>query len=152
MSQLNIYRASAGSGKTYALTGEFLSLVFNNPQGYKNILAVTFTNKATDEMKSRILREIYLISLGKKSPYEKQLCETGKFSKDDLKNRAGEILNRLLHDYSRFSVTTIDSFFQKVVRSFAREIGLQKTYGIELDQTKVLGLSLIHISEPTRPY
>jgi ATP-dependent exoDNAse (exonuclease V) beta subunit len=138
MSQLNIYRASAGSGKTYTLTGEFLHLVFNDPLSYKNILAVTFTNKATDEMKSRILKEIHVISSGKKSPYEKQLCEQNKLNSHELRKRANEILNRLLHDYSRFSVTTIDSFFQKVVRSFTREIGLQMGYNIELDQGRVL--------------
>lgn len=138
MSQLNIYRASAGSGKTYTLTGEFLSLVFKDPQAYKSILAVTFTNKATDEMKSRILKEIHVIASGNDSPYAKQLCKENSIGLDELRKRASEILNRLLHDYSRFSVTTIDSFFQKVVRSFTREIGLQMGYNIELDQSRVL--------------
>ncbi|GAB7087932.1 UvrD-helicase domain-containing protein [Marinifilum fragile] len=145
MSQLNIYRASAGSGKTYTLTGEFLSIVFNDPLSYKNILAVTFTNKATDEMKSRILKEIHIISSGKKSPYEKQLCEANQLNSEELRRRANEILNRLLHDYSRFSVTTIDSFFQKVVRSFTREIGLQMGYNIELDQNSVLSDVVDHL-------
>ncbi|NOU59247.1 UvrD-helicase domain-containing protein [Marinifilum caeruleilacunae] len=138
MSQLHIYRASAGSGKTYTLTGEFLHLVFKDPLSYKNILAVTFTNKATDEMKSRILKEIHVISSGEDSPYEKLLCENNNLNAEQLQKRANEILNRLLHDYSRFSVTTIDSFFQKVVRSFTREIGLQMGYNIELDQGRVL--------------
>ncbi|WP_421918756.1 UvrD-helicase domain-containing protein [Marinifilum sp.] len=138
MSQLNIYRASAGSGKTYTLTGEFLNLVFKDPLSYKHILAVTFTNKATDEMKSRILKEIHIISSGSKSPYAKELCKANHLNSEELKIRAKEILNRLLHDYSRFSVTTIDSFFQKIVRSFTREIGLQMGYNIELDQGRVL--------------
>ncbi|MGQ1909020.1 UvrD-helicase domain-containing protein [Marinifilum sp. RC60d5] len=138
MSELNIYRASAGSGKTYTLTGEFLKLVFEDPSNYKSILAVTFTNKATDEMKSRIIKEIHVIFSGKNSPYAKDLCVANNLSIAELQNRAGEILNRLLHDYSRFSVTTIDSFFQKIVRSFTREIGLQMGYNIELDQGRVL--------------
>jgi len=138
MSELNIYRASAGSGKTYTLTGEFLKLVFQDPSNYKSILAVTFTNKATDEMKSRILKEIHVISSGNDSPYADALCEENKLSAAELKQRATEILNRMLHDYSRFSVTTIDSFFQKIVRSFTREIGLQMGYNIELDQGRVL--------------
>lgn len=138
MSKLTIYRASAGSGKTYTLTREYLKLVFADPMNYKSILAVTFTNKATDEMKSRILREIYILSHSETSPYAQELCEENHLNQEQLKKRAKEILSRLLHDYSRFSVTTIDSFFQKVVRSFTREIGLQMGYDIELDQTRVL--------------
>eukprot|EP01029_Cantina_marsupialis_P004023 TRINITY_DN14006_c0_g1_i1.p1 TRINITY_DN14006_c0_g1~~TRINITY_DN14006_c0_g1_i1.p1 ORF type:complete len:1087 (-),score=31.67 TRINITY_DN14006_c0_g1_i1:1292-4552(-) len=138
MSELNIYRASAGSGKTYTLTREYLKLVFADPLNYKSILAVTFTNKATDEMKSRIIKEIYILSAGKDSPYATELCQENGLNASELQVRAREILNRLLHDYSRFSVTTIDSFFQKVVRSFTREIGLQMGYNIELDQGRVL--------------
>jgi len=138
MSSLNIYRASAGSGKTYTLTREYLKLVFEEALNYRSILAVTFTNKATDEMKSRILKEIYILSKGDKSPYAEELMELNKLDAQALQIKAKEILNRLLHDYSRFSVTTIDSFFQKVVRSFTREIGLQMGFNIELDQRKVL--------------
>ena len=69
MSELNIYRASAGSGKTFTLTREYLRLLFADPLNYKSILAVTFTNKATDEMKSRIIKEIYILSEGESSPY-----------------------------------------------------------------------------------
>ncbi len=138
MSNLKIYRASAGSGKTFTLTGEYLSLVFKNPLNYREILAVTFTNKATDEMKSRILKEIYTISKGEESAYAEILCRDNNISKEQLRQRAVYLLSKLLHDYSRFSVTTIDSFFQKIVRSFTREIGLQMGYNIELDTSKVL--------------
>ncbi|RUT78902.1 UvrD-helicase domain-containing protein [Ancylomarina longa] len=138
MSRLTIYRASAGSGKTFTLTNEYLNLVFDDPLNYKTILAVTFTNKATDEMKSRIVKEIYILSEGTDSAYAADLCAKHQWSPLQLKVRAKEILTRLLHDYSRFSVTTIDSFFQKVVRSFTREIGLQMGYNIELDQGRVL--------------
>ncbi len=138
MSQLKIYRASAGSGKTFTLTGEYLNLVFQNPLNYREILAVTFTNKATDEMKSRILKEIHSLSIGDKSPYAEKLCHNNHISKAELQKRASYLLSKLLHDYSRFSVTTIDSFFQKIVRSFTREIGLQMGYNIELDSNKVL--------------
>ncbi len=138
MSSLNIYRASAGSGKTYTLTKEYLKLVFEEALNYRSILAVTFTNKATDEMKSRILKEIYILSKGEKSPYADELMAINKLDANALQVKAKEILNRLLHDYNRFSVTTIDSFFQRVVRSFTREIGLQMGFNIELDQKKVL--------------
>ena len=89
-------------------------------------------------MKSRILKEIYILSKGDKSPYAEELMEISQLDAKALQIKAKEILNRLLHDYSRFSVTTIDSFFQKVVRSFTREIGLQMGFNIELDQRKVL--------------
>jgi len=138
MSRLTIYRASAGSGKTFTLTNEYLNLVFEDPLNYKTILAVTFTNKATDEMKSRIVKEIYILSEGNESPYEADLCAKHGWNQAQLRARAKDILTRLLHDYSRFSVTTIDSFFQKIVRSFTREIGLQMGYNIELDQGRVL--------------
>lgn len=145
MSKLNIYRASAGSGKTYTLTREYLKLLFRDSQNYKHILAVTFTNKATDEMKSRILKEINILAEGEKSAYQDELCDIISASKAQLQIIAKDIQNRLLHDYSRFSVTTIDSFFQKIVRSFTREIGLQMGFNIELDQKKVLDNVVDHL-------
>lgn len=138
MSKLNIYRASAGSGKTYTLTGEYLKLLFKDPLNYRSILAVTFTNKATDEMKSRILKEIDDLAKGRDSGYASELMEINKVSASELQKTAKLILGKLLHDYSRFSVTTIDSFFQKVVRSFTREIGLQMGFKVELDQRGVM--------------
>lgn len=138
MSNLSIYRASAGSGKTYRLTLEYLKLLFQNTNNYRNILAVTFTNKATEEMKSRIVKEINSLAKGNGSPYITELQEVYDLSEQEIQKKAQEILNKLLHDYSRFSVGTIDSFFQRVLRSFTREIGLHVGFNIELDTTKVL--------------
>ncbi|MDP4205640.1 MAG: UvrD-helicase domain-containing protein [Bacteroidota bacterium] len=133
-----IYKASAGSGKTFQLASQYLQIVIQDPKNYRSILAVTFTNKATAEMKDRILSELYNLSSGLDSKYLEQLqTETG-FNEEKIRERAGMVLNGILHDYSRFAISTIDSFFQKVIRGFSREIGLQGGYDIELDSNRVL--------------
>lgn len=133
---LAIYKASAGSGKTFLLVGEYLRMLFANPRSYKNILAVTFTNKATAEMKERILKELAYLASGGKSKYP-ELIETYK-SDQLISDKAGRILKLILHDYSRFSVMTIDSFFQRVIRSFAREIRLNASFKTEIDNKQPL--------------
>lgn len=138
MSQLTIYKASAGSGKTFRLTGEYLMLLFKYPRNYRKILAVTFTNKATAEMKSRILSELYKLAKGDESDYLDELKETYRLSEYEMQAKAAKILSHLLHDFSKFSVSTIDTFFQKIIRSFTREMGIQPGYTIELNQNEVL--------------
>ncbi len=132
------YNASAGSGKTYKLAGIYLEYLFRDPLSYRNILAVTFTNKATAEMKERILQNLYLLSCGKESGYLKLIIKSTGKSERQIRDNASAILNHLLHDYSRFSVGTIDSFFQKVLRSFARESGLQAGFNVILDSEMIL--------------
>lgn len=136
---LTVYRASAGAGKTHALTGEYLGLLFTSPQAYRRILAVTFTNKATDEMKSRIVEELYRLASGQSSDYLFPLSRRFSLSDDDVRRKARTLLITLLHDYSSFNISTIDRFFQQTMRAFAREIGLQGGYSLELDQEQVLG-------------
>ncbi|HKL38999.1 MAG TPA: UvrD-helicase domain-containing protein, partial [Bacteroidales bacterium] len=138
MSGLTIYKASAGSGKTFKLTGEYLQLLFQNPGLYRNILAVTFTNKATGEMKHRILYELDRLARGDASGYHSMLQDRFGMDHQQVQKRAADIRHRILHDYSRFSVSTIDRFFQRVLRTFAREIGLQSGYTLETDQTEIL--------------
>lgn len=137
---LNIYRASAGSGKTYQLTLEYIRLLFETKSSYphRHIMAVTFTNKATDEMKSRILKELYALSSGQKSDFREKLMELANLSENKVNELARQILIEILHDYSFFSVSTIDRFFQQVIRSFAREIGVNGSYNLELDTTLTL--------------
>lgn len=135
---LSIYRASAGAGKTHRLTGEYLLLLFSQPGAYRNILAVTFTNKATDEMKGRIVEELFNLANGRSSDYLALLGKRYKLSEDEVRSRAYNILVAILHDYSAFNVSTIDRFFQQTMRSFTREIGLQGGYGIEMDEDIVL--------------
>jgi ATP-dependent exoDNAse (exonuclease V) beta subunit len=139
---LTIFNASAGSGKTYTLTGIYLSSLFRSRYNYRKILSVTFTNKATAEMKERILDNLHKLASGKDSEYLEQLIrQTGKPA-TWIRAEAGEILNSILHDFSRFSVSTIDSFFQKILRAFAREAGLRSGYNIELDHTALLSTAI----------
>ncbi|MBE6300485.1 MAG: Dna2/Cas4 domain-containing protein [Parabacteroides distasonis] len=135
---LTIYRASAGAGKTHRLTGEFLILLFTTPGAFRRILAVTFTNKATEEMKKRVIDELYNLSSGKQSDYIDQLKKTYSLTELQVRNQATKILKEILHDYSAFNISTIDRFFQQTMRAFTREIGLQGGYGIEMDQDLVL--------------
>lgn len=140
MAQLKLIRASAGSGKTFNLTRIFLELVLkeSNSDYYRRILAVTFTNKATAEMKERILKELSVLAKGEKSEHLEYLLEkTGK-TEDRIRNLSQAILDQILHGYSWFRVETIDTFFQGIIRSFVRELGIPGHYNIELDQEKIL--------------
>jgi len=141
MSSLVIYKASAGSGKTYTLSREYIRQLFIRPGAHRHILAVTFTNKATSEMKMRIIRDLFLLSQGAHPALADDLREQlGQHIPDkELSIRAGNILQGLLHDYSRFHISTIDSFFQKIIRSFAREMGLYASYQVEIRQKIILG-------------
>ena len=117
---IDIKKASAGSGKTYQLTETYLRCLAESPEenAYRHILAVTFTNKATAEMKSRILKRLH----------EKAVEDP----------RSERILVSILHDYGAFSVSTIDKFFQQVLRAFARELGYFSAYQVELDVPAVV--------------
>jgi ATP-dependent exoDNAse (exonuclease V) beta subunit len=150
--ELLIYKASAGSGKTFTLAVEYIKLLIIDPRAYRHILAVTFTNKATTEMKERIMQQLWGIWKGEEgsTPYldalYKRLQESGhSFSTSDIKLRAGDALHRILHDYNRFQVTTIDSFFQMVTRNLARELGIGSNLNIELDTTAVLDEVVDHM-------
>ncbi|NDV80156.1 exodeoxyribonuclease V subunit beta [Dysgonomonas sp. 511] len=136
---LHVYKASAGSGKTHRLTEEYLHLLYSSPFAYRHILAVTFTNKATDEMKSRIISELANLAANNKSDYIVSLSHKYKKNEEQIRQQAREVLVHILHDYSAFSVSTIDKFFQQTMRAFTREIGLGGGYNVELDTNKVLG-------------
>jgi len=138
MPSLEIYKASAGSGKTFRIVREYLKMVFQRPASYKNILAVTFTNKATSEMKDRILQDLASLASGKPSGHLDFLKGEFHQSEDQIRVTASKILRLILHDYSRFSVSTIDSFFQRVIRAFSREMRLNASYRTELDAQMVL--------------
>lgn len=136
-----IYKSSAGSGKTYTLTLEYLKLALQQPQtAFKHILAVTFTNKATQEMKERILKVLGQLSRKEisGSELEKVLMESLGLGPDELQSRAKQTLLHILHGYGYFAVSTIDSFFQRVIRSFAREMDLQAKFDLEMDTDAVL--------------
>ncbi|MEO8511949.1 MAG: UvrD-helicase domain-containing protein [Ignavibacteria bacterium] len=136
MNNFLIYRSSAGSGKTYTLVKEYLKLVLNDPDSFKNVLAVTFTNKSSSEMKSRIIEALVKLSKREADDLKQRLVTEGV--KGNIESSSAIVLKNILHKYSYFSVSTIDSFFHKVIRSFARELKLQLGYNIELDQQSVL--------------
>ncbi len=140
MAQLELIRASAGSGKTFSLTRFFLEMVLNesSPEYFKRILAVTFTNKATAEMKERIIKELSILAFGEKSEHLEHLLKVTKKKEARIRNLSEHILNNILHGYSWFRVETIDSFFQGIIRSFIRELNIPGNYNIELDQDKIL--------------
>ena len=134
---LKILKASAGSGKTYSLAREYIELIVrqDRPDAYRHVLAVTFTNKATDEMKRRILKELNTLSRNPgKSDYKKYLTESLNLSEETLQKRAQTQLSGILHDYSAFAVSTIDRFFQQTLRAFSREIGQFASYQVQLDR------------------
>lgn len=138
MSQLKVYKASAGSGKTFRLAIEYLKLALTNESDYKHILAVTFTNKATAEMKSRIIGELHQLAKGKHSGYMDVLCCELNWQPIQVEQQAQLVLKNILHDYSRFSISTIDSFFQRVIKAFNRELGINSAYNVELDEKSIL--------------
>ena len=138
---IKVLKASAGSGKTYALAKEYIRLLLcsTEPSAYRHILAVTFTNKATDEMKRRILKELYILSTDPaSSPYRKDFVPSLLADDAVLQKRAGEQLTAILHDYSAFSVSTIDKFFQQTLRAFSREIGQFASYQVDLDKPALI--------------
>lgn len=136
---LVVYEASAGSGKTYTLAAEYITLLVRNPQAYRQTLAVTFTNKATEEMKTRILSQLYGIwkGLPKSDSYLSFVCKRLEVSQEHVRKQAGIALQNLLHNYSYFRVETIDSFFQRVLRNLARELDLTTTMRIGLNDVQV---------------
>ncbi len=145
---IKVLKASAGSGKTFNLAKEYISLLLSSddPYAYRHILAVTFTNKATDEMKQRILTELdKLASSPKDSNYIADLQnETGK-SEAYLSSLSRQILCNILNDYGAFSVSTIDRFFQRTLKAFSREIGQFASYQVELDKTSLVSESVDRI-------
>lgn len=135
----SIYRSSAGSGKTRTLAKEYLKLALRYRATYfKHILAVTFTNKSTQEMKQRILRYLHEFASGIPNDLADELKKELHLDDNTLQQYSQEVQREILHNYSHFSINTIDAFFQKVIRSFTREAGIMGDYTLEMDQDKVI--------------
>ena len=140
-SNLTIYKASAGSGKTFRLAVRYITMLVRNPQSYSTILAVTFTNKATAEMKQRILSQLYGIGhrLESSQGYYNEIRKAiPTYTEDTIRHNATLALDSILQDYGHFRVETIDSFFQGILRGLARELQLGNGLSIELDTGKVI--------------
>lgn len=144
-SNFKIYSASAGSGKTYALAKDYIKLLLSNssPNKFRQILAITFTNKAVEEMKTRILENLNGFAqeevpkgLG---PLFRELCQELSLDGDSLRKRSGDVLKKILHNYSFFEISTIDKFNHKIVRTFARDLQLSQNFEVEMDRELILG-------------
>jgi ATP-dependent exoDNAse (exonuclease V) beta subunit len=140
----SIYDASAGSGKTYTLVKEYLKIILlsKKPDAYRNILAITFTNKAVHEMKSRVVES--LSEFAKENPSDKALklmqdiqAETG-LSLNAITEKAKSIIKNLIHNYAAFDISTIDKFTHKVIRAFAHDLNLPITFEVSLDTENLL--------------
>ncbi|MEE1347522.1 MAG: UvrD-helicase domain-containing protein, partial [Bacteroidales bacterium] len=149
MAQLKIFSASAGSGTTYTLARQVIDLLVADPRSYAHVLAVTFTNKATGEMKERIVGDLDLMANGADGdPAREELlsvhvgmCRSRgdeEATRAKVVGRAKTALMNILLDYGQFSVSTIDRFVQRVIRSFAYEQGLPSNYGLQLDTEPVI--------------
>ena len=135
---LKVFKASAGSGKTFRLVLEYIVLLLRHPANYRRILAVTFTNKATAEMKERVVKELFQLSEGANSKYLDLIqIETG-LTPIQIAAKAGVALQLILYDYNRFSISTIDKFSQRVIKAFNRESGIVPNYQVELDTELLL--------------
>lgn len=148
-----VYKASAGSGKTFTLAVQYIKLLITNkPQEYQHTLAVTFTNKATAEMKERIMEQLYGIGQGLESSdgyvdaLHKALDADGQdMDTETIRERCRWALHEILHDYSRFRVETIDSFFQSVLRNLAHELGLSAKMQVDLNDKEILNQAVDNI-------
>jgi ATP-dependent exoDNAse (exonuclease V) beta subunit len=129
----HIYKSSAGSGKTRTLAKAYLLLALRFRKDYfKHILAVTFTNKATQEMKDRILDYLDDFAKGEENNLTNELIAELKIDPNTFQMHAQEVQGELLHHYSQFSSSTIDAFFQRLFRSFTRETGLLVDFRLEI--------------------
>ncbi len=150
-----VYRSSAGSGKTYTLVREYLKISIANPDGFRSILAVTFTNKAANEMKERVITYLKEMSDFENHPEKAsiknmlpQLEDELKLSKDEIAERAYRVLRNILHSYSDFAISTIDSFMHKIIRTFAYDLHIAQDFEVEMDADELMSKAVdILISE-----
>ncbi len=149
--KLSIYTASAGAGKTHTLTGRYLKLALSNLQLFRHIQAVTFTNKATAEMKDRILTELHILAQDRVSGFRTMLMQELGLSHQQLKEKAAALLQAILCEYSSFRIKTIDSFFQEVMRAFAYELGLNGRYSISFEHSLLLDEAVRQILQQVDP-
>lgn len=139
-----IYNASAGAGKTFTLVKEYIKILMSYPQddAFRNILSITFTNKAVHEMKKRIVDSLFAFSQEKTPENAQPLLDaiTTEIKKDKrfVKEKSKRILKKIMHNYTSFSVSTIDKFTQKIVRSFAHDLGLPINFEVSLESEQIL--------------
>ena len=143
-SSYTIYNASAGAGKTYSLAKSYLRIILasKNPELFRNLLAITFTNKAVFEMKNRIIEYLTLFSddksISQPDTMFSQLCEELKIAPMELKLRSEMVLKHILHNYAAFNISTIDGFNHQLIRNFAFDLHLNQFFEVQLDSKTIL--------------
>ena len=141
---LVVYKSSAGSGKTFTLVLEYLALVLRKPSLYRHILAITFTNKAANELKSRVLQALWLLSATNAQSSKSrqvllsQLAKHGLTDEVSIARNATLAFSAILHNFSDFNIGTIDAFTHRLVRTFARELALPSAFNVELSSRVLL--------------
>ena len=142
--KFNVYSASAGSGKTFTLVKEYLLLLLKSSRkdAFKNILAITFTNKAVAEMKERVLENLLKLSakdqVNTPDDLMRSLIRESGMTAEDIQKKSGAILKNILHNYAAFDISTIDRFTHKIIRTFARDLGIPVNFEVELNTELVL--------------
>ena len=140
----HIYHASAGSGKTFTLVKSYLkqALEFPGKRGFRKLLALTFTNKAVNEMKVRILRSLNHFA---QSPIPassqvlfQQLQEELNLPEERLRERSAQLLKEILHNYAFFDISTIDRFNHRLIRTFSKDLGLPHSFEVLLDENMLV--------------
>ncbi|CAL2102598.1 DNA helicase [Tenacibaculum sp. 190130A14a] len=139
-STFQVYNASAGSGKTFTLVKEYLKILLESEDIYRfqKILAITFTNKAAGEMKERVLHNLQVFSEGEHNDLLDAILEETAIDRIVIQERSKKIINAILQNYAAFSITTIDSFTHKIIKSFAYDLGLSLTFEVEMDAVSLL--------------
>ncbi|MCD8400273.1 UvrD-helicase domain-containing protein [Tenacibaculum finnmarkense] len=139
-SNFQVYNASAGSGKTFTLVKEYLKVLLNSEDifRFQKILAITFTNKAAGEMKERVLENLQEFSQGKENDLFQIIIKEISIDKEKVQERSQKILDAVLQNYSAFSITTIDSFTHRIIKSFAYDLGLPLNFEVEMDAISLL--------------
>ncbi|MXV38661.1 AAA family ATPase [Flavobacteriaceae bacterium Ap0902] len=136
-----IYNASAGAGKTYTLVFEFLTILLqkSEPESFRELLAITFTNKAANEMKERIIEQLQKLANGEVSEDEfRRFEENTGLGRERIQVKAQAILTAILHNYALFSVSTIDKFNLRLMRAFSQDMGLSLNFDVEMDVKDIL--------------
>ena len=139
-STFQVYNASAGSGKTFTLVKQYIKVLLNSDDlfMFQKVLAITFTNKAAGEMKERVLSSLEDFAEGKENDLLKIILSETTLDKTIIKERSKRILDAILQNYSAFSITTIDSFTHKIIKSFAYDLGLSLNFEVEMDAISLL--------------
>ncbi|MFT6959616.1 MAG: ATP-dependent exoDNAse (exonuclease V) beta subunit [Polaribacter sp.] len=140
LSTFQVYNASAGSGKTFTLVKQYLKVLLTSDDlfMFQKVLAITFTNKAAGEMKERVLSNLEAFSEGNTNDLLKIILEETTLDTTIIKKRSKKVLNAILQNYSAFSITTIDSFTHKIIKSFAFDLGLSLNFEVEMDAISLL--------------